>query len=131
MMSNKVATIFRFAVVGVGNTFVDFGLFFLLVALGVPYMWAQMFGYSAGVINSYVWNRTWTFRAQGAIMKQFVRFLVINLCSFVVTLLLLYALNKIYPIFLSKVIATVGGMVVGWLGSYKWVFSERMLRKEI
>ncbi len=130
-MSNKVATIFRFAVVGVGNTFVDFGLFFLLVALGVPYMWAQMFGYSAGVINSYVWNRTWTFRAQGAIMKQFVRFLVINLCSFVVTLLLLYALNKIYPIFLSKVIATVGGMVVGWLGSYKWVFSERMLRKEI
>ncbi len=130
-MSNKVVTIFRFAVVGVGNTFVDFGLFFLLVALGMPYMWAQMFGYSAGVINSYVWNRTWTFRAQGAIVKQFVRFLVINLCSFIVTLLLLYALNKIYPIFLSKVIATIGGMGVSWLGSYKWVFSERMLRKEI
>lgn len=123
-MSNKVVTIFRFAVVGAGNTFVDFGLFFLLVALGMPYMWAQMFGYSAGVINSYIWNRTWTFRAEGAIMKQFARFLVVNLCSFTVTLLLLYVLNEIYPIFLSKLIATVGGMAVGWLGSYKWVFSE-------
>lgn len=123
-MSNKVVTIFRFAVVGVGNTFVDFGLFFLLVALGMPYMWAQMFGYSAGVINSYIWNRAWTFRAEGAIMKQFARFLVVNLCSLTVTLLLLYVLNEIYPIFLSKLIATVGGMAVGWLGSYKWVFSE-------
>ncbi|GAC90507.1 hypothetical protein KN10_0943 [Anoxybacillus flavithermus NBRC 109594] len=123
-MSNKVATIFRFAVVGVGNTFVDFGLFFLLVALGMPYMWAQMFGYSVGVINSYAWNRAWTFRAEGAIMKQFVRFLLVNLCSFTVTLFLLYVLNEIYPIFLSKLIATLGGMAVGWLGSYKWVFLE-------
>lgn len=130
MTLNNIVTLFRFIVVGVSNTFVDFLLFFSLIALHVPYMWAQMFGYSAGVINSYIWNRAWTFRSVGGGKKQFVRFLAVNLCSLIVTIMMLHGFREMFPIVLNKMIATISGMAINWIGSRMWVFSEKMRCKE-
>lgn len=54
MLKEKVKTAGRFCTVGVGNTLIDFGVFFLLAACHVPYLPAQICSYSAGIINSYV-----------------------------------------------------------------------------
>lgn len=40
---------------------------------------ANACGFMAGVLNSFIWNRKWTFGASGGPRRQFVRFLVINL----------------------------------------------------
>lgn len=57
----------RFAIVGVGNTLVDLAVFTLLAQfLEVNVYLAQVLGYSAGTLNSYILNRSWTFRAGGA-----------------------------------------------------------------
>jgi putative flippase GtrA len=44
----------RFCAVGAANTAVDFTTFFLLTAVGVPYIAGQMAAYSAGVNNSFL-----------------------------------------------------------------------------
>ena len=52
----------KFAIVGVLNTLVDFAVFQAFnLLLGWVYA-AQVLGYTAGMINSYVWNSGWTFR---------------------------------------------------------------------
>lgn len=60
MNKNNITTLVRFGTVGAGNTLVDFVVFFLLTSLHIPYLSAQLFSYSAGVANIYIWNRTWT-----------------------------------------------------------------------
>ncbi|MGG6431558.1 GtrA family protein [Anoxybacillus sp. D401a] len=125
-MSNYV-TFIRFIVVGISNTVVDWLLFFFFVSLSVPQVWAQTFAYSAGVINSYMWNRIWTFRVKGPIMKQFVRFLMLNFCSLMVTIIVLYGCNQMFSVFFSKFMATISGIVINWIGSRMWVFSGKTM----
>lgn len=54
----------RFGMVGVLNTLVDFGAFNLMVfVFGVPVLVAYPFSVSAGIVNSFLWNKHWTFSA--------------------------------------------------------------------
>lgn len=58
----------KFMAVGVLNTAIDAGSYFALTrwmglaALPVP---AKGLAYAIGMVNSFFWNRTWTFRSQG------------------------------------------------------------------
>ncbi|MFN2747169.1 MULTISPECIES: GtrA family protein [Bacillus] len=126
MIKQKLVTLFRFGTVGVGNTLIDFGVFFLLTSLHVPYLIAQIFSYSAGVANSYIWNRTWTFQVkEKAHGKEVFRFIIINLAASAMTFLLLYALQQRgLSLVISKIAATVLGMAVNFAGNRLWVFQD-------
>lgn len=125
----------RFAVVGVGNTLVDFGVFTLLAqALGVdPYL-SQAAGYSAGTLNSYILNRSWTFRAGGRFFSPaLARFLVLSLGMLGLSTGILYLAYGVMglPKLLAKAIATGIVMVVNFLLSRFWVFGgEKGEKKE-
>jgi putative flippase GtrA len=78
----------RFALVGVANTALDWLVFFLGVTLwpsaDATLLKAASFG--VGVLNSFVCNSLWTFRAQflaigsgRAVLRPFVRFLAVSL----------------------------------------------------
>lgn len=60
-MTNKWIPLIKFALVGVVNTLIDFAVYALLTTIGVNYILAQWISYSAGILNSYVMNRKWTF----------------------------------------------------------------------
>ncbi|MCY7816220.1 GtrA family protein [Bacillus haynesii] len=126
MNKNNITTLVRFGTVGTGNTLVDFVVFFLLASLHIPYLAAQLFSYSAGVANSYIWNRTWTFqvkeKAHGA---EIIRFIMINLAAAGATFVLLYIFQKAgLSLFVSKMSATVAGMAINYIGNRLWVFQE-------
>ncbi|MCL6585490.1 MAG: GtrA family protein [Anoxybacillus sp.] len=130
-MWNERMTLVRFAVVGIGNTLVDFGVFFLLASMGVPYVFSQVCSYSAGIMNSYLWNRTWTFQVRKkASVHEFFQFVAVNFVSLSTTIVLLYLLRQSagMPLFSSKAIATVAGMAVNFAGSRLWVFSSERER---
>jgi len=73
----------KFLIVGVLNTGVDFGLYFLLTRLLFSATDANVFAkgisYSAGVVNSYLWNRSWTFQSGDRSWKTFFPFVLVNL----------------------------------------------------
>ncbi|MDF9407168.1 GtrA family protein [Pelotomaculum isophthalicicum JI] len=129
MFSNKYRIIqfLRFCTVGLGNTAVDFTAFFLLNLAGVPYLLAQVLSYSAGVVNSYFFNRKWTFRvARKANLQEAASFIVVNGFSLLVSSSLLAVLHDVnhLNLWFCKVAATGAGIIVNFIGSRLWVFAE-------
>jgi putative flippase GtrA len=62
-----VAQIAKFMTVGVLNTLIDAGTYFILTrGLGLMAMpvLAKSIAYVVGMINSFFWNRNWTFKSQ-------------------------------------------------------------------
>lgn len=116
----------RFCLVGLMNTGVDFSVFMLLTFWSVPIFAAQTFSYSAGVINSFFMNRTWTFKQSYHTKGQFIRFLTLNLMTLAITygLLIQFHEHWNWPLLLSKLIATGLSLGINFGGSHLWVFSK-------
>jgi putative flippase GtrA len=74
----------RFAVVGVSNTLVDALLYFALtrwLGLAALPILAKTISYGAGVLNSFYWNRVWTFRSHVANGTGLLSFALINILA--------------------------------------------------
>ncbi|WP_438445935.1 GtrA family protein [Gorillibacterium sp. sgz5001074] len=121
----------RFGLVGVMNTGVDFLVFTLLIWLGAGYMVAQTLSYAAGTLNSYIVNRSWTFRrAEGSeaesrrMGEEFVRFLILNVGTLLLSLAVLYLLKDglDIPTPVAKVLLTGFTVAANYVGSKLWVF---------
>lgn len=52
---------------------------------------ANVLGYSAGVVNSFVWNRYWTFKARDRAGSQLRRFLLLNVACLLLSSASLFA----------------------------------------
>jgi putative flippase GtrA len=120
----------RFCTVGVGNTVVDFTAFWLLNIGGVPYLLAQVLSYSAGVVNSFIFNRKWTFgvtsKANG---PEVAKFIIVNGLALLVSSALLFIFHNAnhLNLWLAKFAATGGSIVVNFIGSRLWVFTEKQI----
>lgn len=114
----------KFCLVGAVNTGVDFTVFAVLTNLGVLMLLAQCISYACGVLNSFFLNRTWTFRGHTQSSKSFLRFTVLNLGTLMVTYgLLVYFHNHfVWPILVSKLLATGVSLVLNFTGSRLLVF---------
>lgn len=115
----------KFNLVGLLNTALDFAIFALLTWLSVYYIIAQCISYGMGMLNSYTLNKYWTFAQKGRLEpKQAIRFIVLNLGSLLLSLLLLALLKDHWHIklLLAKLIATVVTTLINFAGSKLWVF---------
>jgi putative flippase GtrA len=54
----------RFLIVGALNTLISLAVYRILLALSVWYVVSAPIAWGAGVVNGYVFNRRWTFRAR-------------------------------------------------------------------
>lgn len=117
----------RFCTVGLGNTAIDIFGFFVLTISGVPYLAAQITAYSAGMVNSYICNRRWTFRMRTCRYgTEMLRFLAVNLVALGFSSLLLFVCYDVgqQALWISKLIATGGGVLLNYAGSHRWVFQR-------
>ena len=119
----------RFAIVGVANTLVDFAVFTLLAQVaGANVYLSQALGYGAGILNSYTFNRSWTFRAEGRFFSPaLARFLALNLTMLAFSTGLMFLAINLggLPKFPAKIAVTGVTMVVNFLVSRFWVFRVR------
>lgn len=118
----------RFCIVGIGNTSIDLSVFFVLTFGGVPYLIAQVLAYSAGVVNSFLLNRKWTFQVEGkTTWGEMSGFLLVNLSSLLLSSLSLFILYDTchMQLWLSKVAATGICMLVNFTASRHFVFNVR------
>ena len=118
----------KFAAVGVLNTLVDLGLFTLFAqVLGWDRYLSNILSYGAGMLNSYIWNRSWTFRSRaGFFSPALVKFLAVNLSMLALSTAILYLGSGVLglPQLLVKLGATGVTMVGGFLCNRLWVFSD-------
>ncbi len=77
----------RFVLVGVTDVIVQFGMFNLLLWLGVRPLPATAAGVALATANSYVLNRVWTFghRHRGTARRDFPLFAALNLVGMGIT----------------------------------------------
>jgi len=112
--------------VGAVNTGVDFAVFAVLSNMGILLLVAQSISYSCGVLNSFLLNRTWTFKGSSRSPGQWIRFLALNLCTLGITygLLVYFHQSLAWPLLLCKLFATGASVVINYAGSRLWIFSD-------
>lgn len=127
MVSRTLKEVLRFGIVGGINTAVDFGVFFLSIATGVPRVGAQVLGYTAGVINSFVWNKHFTFQDnEKTSIGKVLRFLIVNLFSLGVSSGAIYYLPLVgIAVGIAKVIVTILTLVINFVGYRLFVFGRK------
>jgi len=81
--------IFRFVAVGILNTIVGVGSYFILLDLNVYYIYSSLVAHMIGVTNSFIWNKHWTFRSKGTLLNELLKFNSVYGIIFVINLILL------------------------------------------
>lgn len=122
-------SIFRFLVVGIGNTLIGLGLIYACLRLGAGDFGANAFGYGVGLIFSFFFNRAWTFSHSGPIWQSAWRFALVFAFAYaanlITTFTLLATMGK------EAFVAHVAGMVpystISFLGSRFFVFDHARL----
>lgn len=126
--NKKYKRLIRFGCVGCLNTAFDFGIFSLLNSVfGINYIISQIVSYSTGTLNSYLFNKFWTFGDAKTGKKtnmEMIQFVVVNSASLGVSLIGLKIFmkdNSMNP-FLAKIFSMVLAQVVNFVGYRFWVF---------
>jgi len=92
LVADRVPSLFefsKFAVVGVLNSGVDFGILNLLMLItalssGAAFLAFKSISVTLGVINSYLWNKYWTFNTSNSAAdarREFMAFMVVTLIA--------------------------------------------------
>ena len=86
--------ILRFAIVGTSNALIAAVVIWLLMdVLDCNYLWSNVAGYVASLINNFVWSKYWVFSArQGKFMQEIPLFLLAFGCAYATQFLFLLLL---------------------------------------
>ena len=108
-LRSEGGTIVKYGLVGVGNTLLTFLVFEGLLLCGADAFAANLTGYAAGFVNSFVWNRRWVFRATGGSRRR-------QAVLFALGAALCYGVQCLAFAFFLRLtnahLAQIGGMVV-------------------
>lgn len=85
----------KYGLVGCINTAITLGVIFLCKSLlGINEYVANILGYTAGLINSFIWNKTWVFKSKKGYRREAVKFGIgFGLC-YGIQLLVVFLLNS-------------------------------------
>lgn len=99
MNYRKYIQFIKFLLVGSMNTAVTLAMIFVCKSLiGInPYI-SNAIGYVAGVINSFIWNRSWVFRSNGNINAEAMKFFIgFGLC-YILQLAFVWSVTTFTPL---------------------------------
>lgn len=117
----------KFGIVGITSTIIDWGIYLLLTRfLDTFYLMAKILSFAVAVLNSYIWNRRWTFRSQDPKrLNQFIKFLIISIIGLVVNTFIMYLavdkfrLSDIYGLFLATAIVMIWNFLANKFYTFK------------
>lgn len=111
---------------GAAGDWVDASLARLGVA-SIDAALANFVGYLAGMVNSFILNKLWTFEASGRTLRQMHRFVTLNVVGLIGSTLMMFVgvdlLGAPYvPVFAATVALTT---IFHFFGNKNWTFAER------
>ena len=117
--------VLRYSAVGLTGYLISVVSFAVAVELGCGYILAATIAFGFALVNNFVFNRSWTFRAtDGRIHIQWVRFVVVNVAVFVFSLGVLYVLIEQVGLHrvLAQAIAVAAAAPPNFGGQKLWSF---------
>ena len=81
--------VYRFISVGILNFIVGYSLYYLLLFINIYYVLALFISHMIAVINSYIWNKKWTFKSKDNSRKEVLKFVSVYIGTFLINLLML------------------------------------------
>lgn len=116
----------KFGITGVINTLVDIGVFTILsVVLGLNVFFGQCCGFAAGMLNSYLVNRKWTFKSCDRFFSlQLIKFIITNFTILAISLLLLKVFIEFFGLgkLIAKLATTCITLLLSFFINRFWVF---------
>ncbi|GHV50771.1 polysaccharide synthesis protein GtrA [Bacteroidia bacterium] len=119
---------FKYGIVGAANTLLTFAIYLALTELfGCDKKLSNLTGYVAGVANSFIWNKQWTFKQAGAWWGSGIRFLAGFIICYVLQRLLFDCLNAHLPVphTYNFIIAMIFYNILFFLSSKYIIFKAR------
>ena len=144
-MSSKLIRQFsKFVVIGFMNTAIDFAVLNLLmwqtgIYKGQWIILLNAIAVAVAVINSYIWNKLWTFRAKeadepGEVAKEFSQFIMVTLVGVAINSSIVFGVTTFIPPFfglspelwanLAKAAATGFSLIWNFIG-YKFIVFKK------
>ena len=107
---NSFIQFIKFGLVGISNTIVGFGVYYLLYYCGVHYLISNILSWLISVFNAFYWNNKYVFQAGSSWWKTLVRTYISYGASLIISTMMMYVLVAL--IHISPVIAPVICLVV-------------------
>lgn len=125
-----LAQITKFGAIGVANTVIDFGILNFLslkfqIFSGGGLTALNTIAFSVAVINSYFWNKRWTFKSeQNNSSRQFIEFVIVSVIGALINTGIVYLATTFIPPFggVSKEIWLNIGKLAATFISLAWNF---------
>jgi putative flippase GtrA len=117
----------RYGVVGIANTIVGLGCIFAAKAVfGLSDLTANALGFTAGVIQSYLLNRSWTFERTDNFRSRLWRFVAVVALGYLLNLgVLLVAIDRLgMNGYLGQVLGTAAYALFVFFGSRYFAFGQ-------
>ena len=125
-MKETVKQAFKYGIVGISNTVITAIVIWIMMKLfGCSDVVSNIVGYVAGVLNSFIWNRQWTFHSSVSWVSSAVRFgLVFGICYLLQLGFLLYVLNPYLSIdpYYNQLIAMLYYTVINFVMNILYTF---------
>jgi putative flippase GtrA len=92
--------------------------------LGVHYVIATIIGYILGIINSYFWNKFWTFKKNKKSLNEFLKFVLVYLFAFTVNVGSIVFLKESLYVSpnIGEIVGILFAMIVSYAGQRFWTF---------
>jgi putative flippase GtrA len=128
MEARLIKQAIKYGIVGAGNTLLSLCVIWVMMkVLGYSAVASNITGYAAGILNSFVWNKRWTFKSSDTWAGSAIRFgLVFGICYALQLGLLLYldrhlSLDPYY----NQVIAMIFYTAINFLMNKYFTFKEQ------
>lgn len=113
-----------YALVGVINTIIGTGLCLMLIFLGFMPELANTLGNVAGIVNSYILNRKFTFKSTNPHKQDFLCFIIAMGIAYMMNLCVLMLTYRVMGlnVYFCQILSSITYTCVGFLVVKFWVF---------
>jgi len=80
---------FKFALVGVLNTVIGYGMYYILLHLKFHYLPALIISFMLGLMNSYFCNKYWVFTSEQHFKRELPKFIIVYTATLSINAILL------------------------------------------
>ena len=123
------AQFMKFGIVGVSNTLISLGCYYVLVYFGVHYLLANGVGFVVSVCNSYFWNSRYVFKdkKEQSGLRDFVKVFCSYGVSFCLSSVLMVLFVQVLGIseYLAPILRLVFTIPLNFVMNKLWAFKEK------